>query len=76
MNFNGNDLVSENLLDSGLSFSLFVEFRFRRKEKRGFEKSAISSGLTNGDRLFSIARLRLLWQIEREKERVLVVFEK
>lgn len=64
----GNDLVSEK--DNGLSFSLSVEFRFRGREKRGFEKSAISSGLTNGDRLFSIAdrRLRLLWQIERGRE--------
>lgn len=76
MNFRSNDLVSENRLDSGLSFSLSLEFRFRREGKRGFEKSAISSGLTNGDRLFSIAdrRLRLLWQIERE--RVSVVFGK
>lgn len=73
MNFRSNDLVSENRLDSGLSFSLSLEFRF---PNRGFEKSAISSGLTNGDRLFSIAdrRLRLLWQIE--KERVSVVFGK
>lgn len=44
------------------------------REGEGFEKSAISSGLTNGDRLFSIAdrRLRLLWQ---ERERVSVVLE-
>ena len=65
MNFRSTDLVSENRLDSGLSFSLSLEFRF---PNRGFEKSAISSGLTNGDRLFSIAdrRLRLLWQTERE----------
>lgn len=68
MNFNGNDLVSENLLDSGLSLS--VEFRFRRKEKRGFEKSAISSGLTNGDRLFSIARSSIeIIMADRERER-------
>lgn len=46
------------------------------REGEGFEKSAISSGLMNGDRLFSIAdrRLRLLWQ-ERERERVSVVLE-
>lgn len=70
MNLNGNDLVSENLLDSGLSFSLSVEFRFRRKEKRGFEKSAISSGLTNGDRLFSIARSSIeIIMADRERER-------
>lgn len=35
-------------------------FRYSRREKeREIEKSAISSGLTNGDRLFSIADRRL-----------------